>query len=118
MRAISLTVWAGLVGVSLTVSGLPGQTVPSKDRQKGASKDQPKVAPVVSDGLGLRLRTQEIDTTLGVGYAVLLVDVNGDRKPDVVVADAFRVVWYENPSWQRRTVTEGRTTRDNVSIAA
>src|SRR5262249_13305949 len=52
------------------------------------------------------------------GYAVLLVDVNGDGKPDIVVVDQTRVVWYENPTWKRRTIIQGQTMRDNVCIAA
>ena len=32
-------------------------------------------------------RVQEIEKSLGVGYAVLLVDVNGDGKKDIVVVD-------------------------------
>src|SRR6266516_2110146 len=61
---------------------------------------------------------QEIDKGLGVGYAVLLVDVNGDGKLDIVVVDTTRVVWYENPTWKRRVITEGQTKRDNVCVAA
>jgi hypothetical protein len=63
-------------------------------------------------------RMQEIATDLGVGYAVLLVDVNGDGKKDIVVVDQTRVVWYENPTWKRRTIIQGQTKPDNVSIAA
>jgi FG-GAP-like repeat len=63
-------------------------------------------------------RVQEIETGLGVGYAVLLVDLNADGKPDIVVADQRRVVWYENPTWKRRTILEGQTKPDNVCIAA
>jgi hypothetical protein len=65
-----------------------------------------------------RFRVQEVETKLGVGYAVLLTDVNGDGKPDIVVVDQTRVVWYENPTWKRRTITEGTTRPDNVCIAA
>jgi hypothetical protein len=65
-----------------------------------------------------RFRMQEVETKLGVGYAVLLTDVNGDGKPDLVVVDQTRVVWYENPTWKRRTITEGITKPDNVCIAA
>ncbi|MFM7151974.1 MAG: FG-GAP repeat domain-containing protein [Gemmataceae bacterium] len=62
--------------------------------------------------------TQEIDKSLEVGYATLLVDLNGDRKLDIVVVDTQRVVWYENPSWKRRTIVDKATQRDNVCIAA
>ena len=55
----------------------------------------------------LTFRVQEIERSLGVGYAVLIVDVNGDGKKDIVVVDKTRVVWYENPTWKRRTMIEG-----------
>jgi hypothetical protein len=61
---------------------------------------------------------QEIDTTLTVGYAMLLVDVDGDGKKDIVVVDTTRVVWYQNPTWKRRVILQGMTQADNVAIAA
>jgi hypothetical protein len=61
---------------------------------------------------------KQIDDSLGVGYCVLLVDVDGDGKKDVVVVDSTRVVWYQNPTWHRRTILQGITKPDNVSAAA
>jgi hypothetical protein len=63
-------------------------------------------------------KMQEIETELGVGYAVLAADVNHDGKPDLVVVDTNRVLWYENPSWKRRTIIKGVTKADNVCIDA
>lgn len=63
-------------------------------------------------------RSQEIEAGLGIGYAVVLVDVNGDGKDDIVVVDTTRVVWYENPTWKRHTIIENQTRPDNVCIAA
>ncbi len=65
---------------------------------------------------GPRFRIQEFETGFRVGYAVLLTDINEDTKPDIVVVDARRVVWYENPTWRRHTILAGQTTRDNVCI--
>ena len=63
-------------------------------------------------------KMQEIETKLSVGYAVLITDVNHDGKPDIVVVDTARVVWYENPTWKLRNIIVGGTKLDNVCIAA
>src|SRR5262245_24444752 len=66
----------------------------------------------------LSFKMQEIERELGIGYAVLLVDVNGDGKTDIVVVDKTRILWYENPTWKQRIIIEGKTKPDNVCIAA
>jgi hypothetical protein len=63
-------------------------------------------------------RMQELDTGLKIGYAVLLVDLDGDGKRDIVVVDKHRVVWFQNPDWKKRTILDGQTAADNVCIAA
>lgn len=62
-------------------------------------------------------RTEEIDKSLTVGYAVQLVDMNEDAKPDIVVVDSGRVIWFENPDWKLHTLISGQTKRDNVCLA-
>ncbi len=63
-------------------------------------------------------KTQEIDKTLKIGYAVSVVDVNADGKPDIVVVDKERVIWFENPTWKLHTVMEGQKALDNVCLDA
>ena len=41
-----------------------------------------------------KFKAQEIATDLTVGYAVITADINEDGKPDIVVVDSKRVVWY------------------------
>jgi hypothetical protein len=65
----------------------------------------------------LKFKAQQLDDGLKIGYAVSLVDVNGDHRTDLVVVDTDRVIWYENPTWQRHTIIEGQTRLDNVCIA-
>ncbi len=62
-------------------------------------------------------RVQEIDHTLAVGYATLVVDLNGDHKPDILVADSRRVIWFENPTWTMHTMLAAQAHPDNVALA-
>lgn len=66
----------------------------------------------------LEFEMRELDRSLTVGYAVLLVDVDGDRKTDIVVVDSKRVIWFQNPTWKLRTILTGKTPPDNVCISA
>lgn len=63
-------------------------------------------------------KMQEIATDLKIGYAVLVADINNDKKPDIVVVDKHRVLWYENPSWKVHTIITGKTKPDNVCITS
>lgn len=66
-----------------------------------------------------RFKTQEIEKSgLDVGYAVTLVDVDGDGKKDIVVVDSERVIWYQNPDWKLRHIIKGMTRPHNVCIDA
>ncbi len=81
--------------------------------------DEPKLidAPKPPDGFP-RFKVQEIDTGLKIGYAVITTDIDGDKKPDIVVVDQHKVVWYQNPTWKKRTILDGKTKPDNVCITA
>lgn len=61
---------------------------------------------------------QTIDTGVAIGYGLAIGDVDGDRKPDILLADKTQIVWYRNGDWKRFVMAENLTTRDNVAIAA
>lgn len=67
----------------------------------------------------LVFEAQEIDKSLTVGYAVRVVDLNADGKPDVLVCDANRVIWFSGGDWKMHTVIENAKAgvkADNVCI--
>ncbi|MBI3463962.1 MAG: VCBS repeat-containing protein, partial [Planctomycetes bacterium] len=55
-----------------------------------------------------KFREQLIDDDVGDCWALTVADINADGKTDIVAVsyDPARVVWYENPTWKRRTVVE------------
>ena len=84
-----------------------------------AFADEPKFADAPLPPAGFpKFKVQEIDTGLKIGYAVITTDINGDGKPDIVVVDQHKVVWYENPTWKKRVILDGKTKPDNMCIAA
>jgi hypothetical protein len=58
-----------------------------------------------------------IDDDFPGGYQVEVVDVNGDKKPDIVALGGSTLAWYENPSWKKRIITKGDLPADIISSA-
>src|SRR6188472_811326 len=63
-------------------------------------------------------RAQDVDTQIEIGYGLAIADVQGDGKPDILLADKKQFVWYEAPSWTKHVIAENLTEKDNVCIAA
>jgi hypothetical protein len=62
--------------------------------------------------------TQILDSNVAIGYGLAIGDVDGDRKPDILLADKKQFVWYRNGDWKRFVMVENLTASDNVCIAA
>jgi hypothetical protein len=65
-----------------------------------------------------KLRAQDIDTQVEIGYGLAIGDVDGDRKPDIILADKKTIQWYRNPGWEKFVIAENLTAQDNVCVAA
>jgi hypothetical protein len=61
---------------------------------------------------------QTIDDKVAIGYGIAIGDVDGDGKPDILLADKKKFVWYRNPEWTEHLILENLTFKDNVCIAA
>src|SRR3954464_8801239 len=61
---------------------------------------------------------QTIDDKVSIGYGLAIGDVDGDKKPDILMADKKQFVWYRNGDWKRFILVENLTAADNVCIAA
>src|SRR5207249_6800452 len=65
----------------------------------------------------IQFRDQELPTRLTVGYAVRLIDMNGDKRLDIAIVDSYRILWLENPNWNEHMILQGGTKKDNVCFA-
>ena len=70
-----------------------------------------------------KFEPQTLDDKLAIGYGLAIGEVNGDKHPDILVADKKQFVWYKNPgrpgqAWAKFVMAENLTARDNVCIAA
>ena len=61
---------------------------------------------------------QTIDNNISIGYGLALGDVDGDGKPDILLADKKQFVWYRNGDWKKFLMVENLTMNDNVCITA
>ena len=66
----------------------------------------------------LTFKSVEIDSKIEIGYGVTVADVDGDKKPDIILADKNQIVWYQNPTWEKHIIAENLTKLDHVCIAA
>ena len=64
-----------------------------------------------------KFRHVTIDDQVKIGYGTAIADMNGDKKPDIILCDARNIAWYENPSWKKHIIVENLTPRDHVCIA-
>ncbi len=69
-------------------------------------------------GAAPKFEAQTIDAAISIGYGLALGDVDGDGKPDILLADKKQFVWYRNGDWKRFVMIENLTEYDNVCIAA
>lgn len=74
--------------------------------------------PVLAAAPEPKFRHQTIDDAIDIGYGVAVADVDGDRKPDILLADKRQYAWYRNPTWEKFVIAENLTKRDNVCLAA
>ncbi len=65
-----------------------------------------------------QFKAQTLDSNIAIGYGIALGDVDGDGKPDILLADKKQVVWYRNGDWKKFVMIENLTQHDNVCIAA
>jgi hypothetical protein len=61
---------------------------------------------------------ETLDDQVSIGYGIAIGDVDGDGKPDILLADKKQFVWYRNGDWKRFVMIDNLTEHDNVCIAA
>jgi len=65
-----------------------------------------------------RFRKLVLDDKISIGYGIAIGDVDGDKKPDIILADKKQIVWYRNGDWKKILIAENLTENDNVCVAA
>ncbi|MBK1440419.1 VCBS repeat-containing protein [Parapedobacter sp. ISTM3] len=61
---------------------------------------------------------ETIDDQINAGLSLAVGDVDGDGRPDILLADKSQLVWYRNGDWKRFVMADDIIQSDNVCIAA
>ena len=61
--------------------------------------------------------THTVDADVPGGYQVVITDLSGDGRPDIVALSTRQpdLVWYENPAWERHVIATGISRMINVA---
>ncbi len=65
-----------------------------------------------------RFRALTIDTNVAIGYGLAIADIDGDKRPDIVLCDKEEIAWYQNPKWEKHVIARKLTALDHVCVAA
>ena len=65
-----------------------------------------------------KFAAHELATDLKGGYQVVVADVNGDGKPDLIAlaSGMTDLIWFENPTWERHVLASGFNRMINCSF--
>jgi hypothetical protein len=101
-----IRLFCGMPSIIALLCNFAGSVASAADSQPVADIPTPK------------FERQVIDAKIQIGYGLAIGDVDGDGKPDILLADKKQIVWYRNPDWKRFVMAEDLTPQDNVCIAA
>lgn len=65
-----------------------------------------------------RFEATTIDAKVAIGYGLAIADIDGDRRPDIVLCDKSEIAWYRNPGWEKSVIARNLTPQDHVCVAA
>ena len=76
---------------------------------------RPAQPPAPSEPLPFVAHT--IDTEVPSGYQVVVTDLSGDGRPDIVALSTRQpdLVWYESPGWERHVIATGLSRMINMA---
>jgi hypothetical protein len=74
--------------------------------------------PLLAAGPPATFSAHTIASDLKGGYQVVVADLNRDGKPDLIAlaSGMTELVWYENPTWERRVIVSGQSGMINCAV--